>query len=750
MAGGVTLHEELAEILRERRNQWTRVSELTAAVNERARYLTRRRIPVVRLSVDSRTRQYPNLFERDGSRVRLSQYQSAAAEAEGQHQLALGTEPIRQRKLHLPILESLELSRFSLYRNLAEIQVNFGNGVFCLAGANGLGKSTFLSAINFGLTGIVADPGRKFESLGEYYSKSLAYSASYFHGRISEFDRDAATISLAFRIGEHRYSIVRGMFEPQALRSLSIVDGAGSSVSPDEVSDEDRHVAYTNRLLVDTGLSTFEQFVFLQHFLFTFDERRHLLFWDERIAEQALYIAFGIDYSRAAQADKWRRQAERNDSQARNNQYQATAARQHLEDLQKRSQAADGTDQELVAEHRRLVEARDQASRQLDTIREQLADAQLEFETAFANRSTAEREYDESFRSRLFGAAHPRFHPTVRDAVDSAHCEICNAQDLTVAAQVRDRLANHVCPMCGTELVEETTDPAALEGLRALDAALALASSEETAASMKRDRLGAELEVGRAQVDELNEQIAELETKNERLRPGAVPVADSLEMLIEQYRQEIDNALRRKEEFRVRQHEALQNLQEVQADLRSAYAAAELDFVPRFAALARRFLGLELDVGLGSREGSVRLVLAIEGSRRRTEDQLSESQRYFIEIAMRMALAQHMAAPGTPSTLYIDTPEGSLDIAYESRAGDMFGQFVADGHDIVMTANINTSQLLLELARRCGREGMKLVRMTDWTTLSDVQVSAEGLFDQAFGQIEAALSEGPALSEAVS
>jgi len=51
---------------------------------------------------------------------------------------------------------------------------------------------------------------------------------------------------------------------------------------------------------------------------------------------------------------------------------------------------------------------------------------------------------------------------------------------------------------------------------------------------------------------------------------------------------------------------------------------------------------------------------------------------------------------------------------------------------------------LLKLAESCGREQMNLVRMTDWTSLSDVQAAEEHLFDEAFGAIESALDRGDA------
>ena len=64
--------------------------------------------------------------------------------------------------------------------------------------------------------------------------------------------------------------------------------------------------------------------------------------------------------------------------------------------------------------------------------------------------------------------------------------------------------------------------------------------------------------------------------------------------------------------------------------------------------------------------------------------------------------------------MFIDTPEGSLDVAYESRAGEMFAQFVDHGNSIVMTANINSSQLLRRMAARCQSDLMHLERMTEW------------------------------------
>jgi hypothetical protein len=186
-------------------------------------------------------------------------------------------------------------------------------------------------------------------------------------------------------------------------------------------------------------------------------------------------------------------------------------------------------------------------------------------------------------------------------------------------------------------------------------------------------------------------------------------------------------------------------LRTIQSALNAAYRDAEREFVPRFTTLAQSFLGINLDVQLDLRaSGEVGLLLTVGDTRRRAEDQLSESQRFFVDIALRMALAQHMVTQGSRATLYVDTPEGSLDVAYESRAGEMFADFVTAGNDLLMTANLNSSQLLGHLAARCGRKNMELVRMIDWTPLSDVQAEAEQLFEVAYSAVERELDTHPA------
>ncbi len=183
----------------------------------------------------------------------------------------------------------------------------------------------------------------------------------------------------------------------------------------------------------------------------------------------------------------------------------------------------------------------------------------------------------------------------------------------------------------------------------------------------------------------------------------------------------------------------------LQRKLERSYVAVEQEFVPLFKKLANLFIGIDLDIRMDTSQSVVNsglfLTLEMKGAVRRSDYQFSESQKFFLDIALRMALSQYLSPAENSSTLFIDTPEGSLDIAYESRAGKMFAQYVNSNNKIIMTANINTSMMLINLAKECGEGRMTLHRMTTWAELSEVQLEESNLFNYAYNEIEKNMKE---------
>lgn len=228
-------------------------------------------------------------------------------------------------KLTFPIIKSVRLQNFSLYTLEPNIEIDISSGVFVLAGANGIGKSTFLAAVNFGLTGIVPAPEREFSSVNEYFKSGADFSKDFFEGRIQERDRDEASIAITFELNEKLYMFERGIFEATQLRSFSIVDMLNDHVllATDKIKPESRNLLFQQHLVAETGVNSFEQYVFLQHFVLTFDEGRHLLLWDDRVLTTAINLVIGESVERADQLEHLRREMERADSRARNKTFAA-------------------------------------------------------------------------------------------------------------------------------------------------------------------------------------------------------------------------------------------------------------------------------------------------------------------------------------------------------------------------------------------------------------------------------------------
>ena len=122
-------------------------------------------------------------------------------------------------------IEKVIIRNFSLYsksNSVKEVKENINNGVYCLAGANGLGKTTFLNIINYGLTGLVLKPNKEVLSPDEIAKSNKEYTARYFEGRIKAIDKDKAEVETQFSVNNIYFRLVRGFTNREELRLLEI------------------------------------------------------------------------------------------------------------------------------------------------------------------------------------------------------------------------------------------------------------------------------------------------------------------------------------------------------------------------------------------------------------------------------------------------------------------------------------------------------------------------------------------------
>jgi hypothetical protein len=646
------------------------------------------------------------------------------------------------KKFSFPILKKVQIKNFSLYKKADFLDVDLSKNVFCLAGANGLGKSTFITIINFGLTGIVKNPSRKFtsyNSIPAFYNKSKGFAETYFNGRINGEDFDLAEVTLQFSIGENEYTITRGFFEPDELRAFKKTTNGEEVKIPDDLSYSDLNDCFKTHFTKDVELAEFDQFVFLQFYVFTFDETHQLLFWDESLIERVLYLFFGVDPQKAKQADQLRKDYHRFDSNSRNIQDNIGKTRKELKEIINSLNIIDLNNTaniEIYETHKSLLEKLDDINDKLIRIGEEIKEAELNIADLSLKAASLRSEYENIFNETLNQDTPIEKHPLIIEILHDLKLRIyasSNFDDLIekLVKIIRDEQRSN----------SGKTNDEYFEYLREVDGKLLDLSNKIKEFQKEKDRLIQKENDYTLESNKIASQITDVESENIDLIRSIHKTKNdtSIATIIKSYEEQLQRFSEQKDEANKKRNKAKLELEPLEEELNLGYVNAEKEFIPKFNQYAKSFLGLDLNINLAiSSKGIASLSIDIDETKRRDSFQLSESQRYFVDIALRMALVELSAKS---ASLLIDTPEGSLDIAYESRAGKMFADFANDFRKIIMTANINSSQLLLELANICKIERMKLERMTEWTMLSDVQEQESERIETAYSNIEAKLVE---------
>lgn len=637
-------------------------------------------------------------------------------------------------KFQFPLLERAKILNFSLYKRASELDIAFDKDVFCLAGANGLGKSTFLNILNYGLTGVVIDPTKSFGATvatAKYYSVNKPFAASYFDGRIDEADRERAKVELTFTIGPVRYVVARSFFEAEEISAFSrIVDGRETiqeSFPPSELFR-----LYCDHVTEDIGLASFDQYVFLQHFILSFDERHSLLFWDASIMETALFLFFGLDVNEAQTANNLRKRINQLGSNIRNFVYQKNRTANEAQELRGRigdlRQELSSKGFDLEAYQQKLAE-RESGFERIQHIDQDIKQTELNIADYSIRLVDAQSQYDREFSSTMDAPLRLDTDLELAELLvqlrnELRHGKSGDTQLQTIREHVRKRYCQPQVPFASQNIVRLTE----------IDTRISELKRHVGEQQSKKQRLQGELQEARTSLLAIESTISEIEkTQGEEVARLRSTASNDLTGLIDSYNDQI--AKREKEilDLRAEQEQVTSELSKLEKRLRKSFALAEESFVPVFQRYVQNFLGMDVTVRLQSTAKSTGLVLSMSQSERTSTYQLSESQRYFIDIGLRMALIEF----GCKSvTLLIDTPEGSLDIAYESKAGQMFAAYSEPNRRLILTANINTSQLLVQLAERCGGTGMTLSRMTEWSYLTEVQLQEEEKIRQAFSDIE--------------
>ena len=641
--------------------------------------------------------------------------------------------------MFLPKINRIVIENFSLYRQKNRIEVEVPNGVLCLAGANGLGKSTFISIVSYAMTGTVVQPDISFKSLNSipaFAQKTVGFANRYFDGRVEQRDREQSQVTVDFNLGSFTYHLTRNFFDSSELIEFSRID-----INHQETVDRNKSLLnqYQIFFVQDSELNNFEQYLFLQTYVMTFDESKKLLFWDEDVMNRLMYLFFSIKPEDAEKADQLRKNINRYGSNVRNIQWNISQMEKRLSKLKNNGTITEEEKNEIervCEEEEKINDSIEEERKRKQEISSDISQIQLQLDDNAVRLNALKEQYDSAFGLLYSSPVSVEYDGKILSSLKKIIVALTEDENTDITALVSELRVEIVDAVKRTKAHNEQ---AILEQLKTLDSQMIAVKSSGKELKDKHNRLTKDLAVCLTKMDEMIKSLEQFKQQYNVLLQKKDSIKQSDQTLSEIKALELNIELRKKEKAEAEQKrdECQIELKPLEEEVKRSFTAVAEKFIPSFRNYAKSFIGLDIDIELKDNNNMASLIIKVNGSDRHSRFQLSESQQYFLDIALRFSLLEYTKSEN--AFMLIDTPEGSLDIAYESRAGKMFADFVAKGYSVIMTANINTSQLLLKLAEMCGKDKMKVERMTEWTILTQVQQEEQEVIEQAYNQIESRL-----------
>lgn len=635
------------------------------------------------------------------------------------------------QSIYLPNIQKLILENFSLY-STNPVVMDFSKSVSCIMGANGIGKSTLLNCINFSVAGRINPPDKKLKSMDELESNNN-YHERYFDGRISETDKDFATATVTFTINQETITVKRSFFPNQILEYS--LNGENQNCNSFELD-----------IVKFAKLSNYAQFVFLQLKVLTFDENRDCLFWNPSVLTPTIFLCLGKNVENADKADELARELQKLSSRIRNVQWEITKQNNRLTTLIEEKNTVDKSGKQ----HSKEEEAH--AKNEYEYLEKELEKAETEKENLLSEQQLVyaktaeftieklalENEYEGIYSKLYSQKTNLRRNPSILELTGKG-CPICKTVHSNLPACVEMDISKSICPLCG-EAVE--TDNCETDEIMEI---LQKKDDQIKGAADKLSELAKRSLSITKKIDELNNLTVGLCLKREEIEQRNFHFLtnkgsdDSWGVRIRTIQESISNIEKEKSEHIKKRDSIKAEYDLLCLNLESAYQEVQTSFLPIFKKYAKEFTGLDLDMILNSVSDDGRrqfkLILQIDDTNRDNEFELSESQRFFIDIALRMTIVSFVCTESRRSSMLIDTPEGSLDIAYETNAGAMFSEYINSDQKMIITANLNSSGLIRTLAENTKIEKFELINMLKWAKLSSVQSHHFEKFSEAITEI---------------
>ena len=588
---------------------------------------------------------------------------------------------------------------FGLYpgvENSNTFELNLGSGPWLVLGVNGLGKSTLLLLMRYLLVGAVKTRIAGFAGDREDLQ---AVNNKFFAVRVAD-GAQKASAEIEVRFGEATLLVERSLAN-LAIKRVIINSNNGI----EEITSEEEYRVKISSLV---GVAHFEDVVRISDGLAFFLEARQPLIWDGA-AQFEIFRAL-LTPNLSAELRRLEGEIVSADSTARNlsaTLYKITQKREKeavkketATDTRARIAAALGEIDALNRDELRLAE-------EIENVETLRVDRRLQVKRSEKELDDATQTYEKlkfEVLRQSFAGVKPTEQYVFLKMLSDRICIACNQPADAAASELQRRSDECRCVICGnprefSDNVETISDAMRIRASEAYNM-LAAKRDELSAANVNYIASNNEVFALQQKLSQIRYQGEEKASLIRRLRKN-LPADENLALGREEeriavlrrevvsFREDRERAEREIDELLEALKRATERVREMVESAFNFQAApffaeqVRLVYAPRNAKIGQggrsfEFPAFEVEMTSGATYGQFI---------RRTPEQVSLSQREYLDIIFRMTLLGILG--NNQSSLVVDGPEGSLDAIFAGRAGNLFAKYSQEREaNIILACNI--------------------------------------------------------------
>lgn len=673
-------------------------------------------------------------------------------------------------KKYLPSLKKIQIKYFSLFPGDLNFTYDFIEGVNLIIGGNGVGKTTFLNILKYALIGLykkeIDVKRREYSGIEYRYEKRVNLPYKYFSNRMDSAVNynDKAEVILTFSVNKKSFEITRDLYIPTVRKVLITENGKTNALNGKVISQYDFDTLFSNRdknakALTETlqwqyeeelgnasGHDSFDNIIVLVNDVLFFSEHRETIMWNGSFQNKFSSIYF-IEPILLKQLEKAQLDGKYFDSLSRHKSEDIRAINKIFEKIKDNDSKNKGY-KDLIIDIEKLKKNVDISYAQLGKIQSERNQAEVrisklhteknQFNKNLEDLENQKRTEEQIIFTDLFNKVTPKYYDYLKSLKSSGDCPLCN-NDLPESMFEKIRNDDLHCMMCGNNIQNPQLSSDKLTNLKKLiaDAWQNIRKKEKDIISEEEGlkKLDSRFKVANLNLNTTQSDLRSAEFAIQQFQNDDNSKTDSE---FKAMKAQIDELEKEKEEAQKKSKNALAEANEIINMIDGQRLESREKLSSIFNVFGNKFLGVpcELVYENPKDDEGKRYLPRINGIDRYYEEELSESQGFFIDQSFRMSLLNFFSS--SSSFFMCETPDSSLDVSYEKNAAKVYLEYLKQPNELIITSNLNNSEFLEYLIEEA--KAISYINLLKIGKQSAIQSNSAELL-QASNKIEKIINE---------